>query len=767
MNTGKQINAMVVVLFVLLVAVGAYSVWDPFRADTKKDRQEELSVERAANTFALNCRLCHGDRGEGGVAGGRLPAALPLNGDRLQGIMSGAFDQVLYEESFKLVTNTIMCGRVGTFMPTWGQSQGGPLSDEQIRQLAVLITLGRWDAAQEHADELDAETTSHATVQMPGGSLGADETELIVNNAAPFTLGQYVRIQDERLRVLPKELKVERGIDGTVATDHDLGTELTVVVGAAAGTEQETPPTVTEPAKADVDVLVVSDTKLFAVGDTVQLGDERVRVSDILTGLPSTGQFVVEDFGRTPRRFLVSGASGIGVGDVVRVDGELVEVKAIRDDGDPGIELDADLSASADRISVSEPTFLAEGYVVRVGDELIEFGEPVDTEQTLAETLGRAQTTLTVSGTAGIRTGMVIRIGPELMEVTEIVGPARVQLERGAEDAEGNATQAASHGAGTAIVEVIEATEQGQPPLEEDTAQTLLEALDADGTSVAVSATTGLVVGGTYRLGGELVRVTDVQSARIRVERAVEGTKRAEHSRRLSIFDGNLFEVTRGVEGTSPAAHDRGEKLFFTELEVKRAVQGSKVEDHQKDDEIYRGHLLIVERGVLDTEPADHPNGELVRNFVTAPDNPTFNEAACGQLAVEAPPAETPGGPTPTLPAGGQEVAVSLDEFSVAADPASIADGPVIFQVTNDGSIRHNFRLIATELAPEALPLDQSGQAVDETQVDVVGGFVAAIPAGGSQTAAAELPPGAYVLICNVPTHYEAGMRVGFDVTAP
>ena len=35
MNTGKQINAMVVVLFVLLISLGAYSVWDPFRAETK------------------------------------------------------------------------------------------------------------------------------------------------------------------------------------------------------------------------------------------------------------------------------------------------------------------------------------------------------------------------------------------------------------------------------------------------------------------------------------------------------------------------------------------------------------------------------------------------------------------------------------------------------------------------------------------------------------------------------------------------------------
>ena len=42
--------------------------------------------------------------------------------------------------AYKLVFNTINCGRVGKAMPTWGQSQGGVLNDEQMRQLAIFIT---------------------------------------------------------------------------------------------------------------------------------------------------------------------------------------------------------------------------------------------------------------------------------------------------------------------------------------------------------------------------------------------------------------------------------------------------------------------------------------------------------------------------------------------------------------------------------------------------------------------------------------------------
>jgi len=79
MNTGKQINAMVVILFVTLVAIGAYTIWDPFRSDAAKTTQDSKTAEFGAETFTLNCRLCHGDRGQGGKDGGRLVGAPALD----------------------------------------------------------------------------------------------------------------------------------------------------------------------------------------------------------------------------------------------------------------------------------------------------------------------------------------------------------------------------------------------------------------------------------------------------------------------------------------------------------------------------------------------------------------------------------------------------------------------------------------------------------------------------------------------------------------
>ncbi|MCH8949394.1 MAG: hypothetical protein IIB87_03330, partial [Chloroflexi bacterium] len=611
MNTGKQVNAMVVVLLLTVIMMGAYTLFDPFRADTAEDDQLEMTGVRAATTYALNCRLCHGDRGEGGVNGGRLPAAPALDRVGLRGIEMGLFSAAAFDDAFTLITDTIACGRAGTSMPTWGRNQGGTLSQEQIRQLAVLITGGDlgadplheggfWDLAQEHADELDATAADHATLQMPSGALDATATELVVSNAAPFSSGQFIRIDGERLEV--------------------------------------------------VDV-------------------------------PTTGHALIEDIGRVPGQLLVSSAEGLAIGDIIRLDSELLEVTAIRDDADAGITLDQDAAPFANTISVSNAAFFSEGYVLRAGGELIEVLGPVDTEQTLSVTFGRANTTIFVSGSAGIEQGMVIRMGEELLRVIS-VEPARVSVERGAADADDNPTQAASHAAGAAILKLVEEPEEGEEPEDPDTGQTLLATLDSNETTLTVSGITGLSVEDTFQIGNELVVVTDVEPAVLRVERGVGGTSNGFHSRRVSIFVGNLLEVERPVQGTSAEAQTAGTPALFTELEVKRAVGGSTVAKHSKDAEVFIGSSILVERGVLGTEAAEHANDTLVLDFPVAPDNPSINKGpTCGQLPV----ALAPPGPEVTPDPDATQVAISLNEWNVFSDAPSISSGLTTFTVANDG----------------------------------------------------------------------------------
>jgi mono/diheme cytochrome c family protein len=764
MNTGKQINAMVVTLFLLLISIGAYTVWDPFRSDAGGDEQTELAIERASTTFALNCRVCHGDRGQGGVEGGRFALAAPLDREELQGIDAGEFSQAALEQAYDFVYDTITCGRVGSPMPTWGQSEGGTLNEEQIRQLTVMITEGRWEEAQHHANELDADTVGHATLAMPDGVLPADATQIAVDNAAAFTLGQYIRIvideeTEERMRILPLQLQVQRGAGGTAPAEHEAETQIDVP--GFTPRDDEAPPGLAEDMDDETAVVVVRDLDPFAVGQTIQIDDELMLVTALERGIPTTQQFLAEDIGREPGTLLASGADNIRAGETIRIGGELMRVRAVVHDGETGIVLDTAMSAGSRFAAVTEPTFFSETYVFRVGDELVRVVGPLETDQLLAETIGRADSEVPITGTRGVAEGMVIRIGAEMMSVREIIEPASVVIERAVQE-----TPGAAHAAGTAIVEVPPepAEDEGAettpvPPLADlDTGQRLIEPLDAEGTRMTVTGLTGISTDQLYTLGSEVVRVVEASPARLRVERAVDGTEATTHERRVDVFEANLLEVERGYGGTTASAHAEDDELFVAELAVERAVQQTELADHQKDDEIFLGNSFTVQRGVRETDPAEHRNGTLVLDFPIPPNDPPSTLRACGQ--------QSEGGQTTAEPtvAGAQQVDVELtDEFEVTADPDSIATGAAQFNVSNDGAGIHNFRVVLTDLAPDALPLE--GNQVDEDAL-TLGARSSNIPGRESATVTAQqLAPGAYVLFCNVPNHYESGMFTEFTVT--
>src|SRR5262245_26655728 len=85
MNTRKQVLLMSALLMVTLIVIGIYAAWYPGRAADATDEFELARAERGSLIFARNCRLCHGDVGQGGAAGARLPAAPALDRPDLQG----------------------------------------------------------------------------------------------------------------------------------------------------------------------------------------------------------------------------------------------------------------------------------------------------------------------------------------------------------------------------------------------------------------------------------------------------------------------------------------------------------------------------------------------------------------------------------------------------------------------------------------------------------------------------------------------------------
>ncbi|MCH7698556.1 MAG: hypothetical protein IH865_06440 [Chloroflexi bacterium] len=136
------------------------------------------------------------------------------------------------------------------------------------------------------------------------------------------------------------------------------------------------------------------------------------------------------------------------------------------------------------------------------------------------------------------------------------------------------------------------------------------------------------------------------------------------------------------------------------------------------------------------TEPADEPEPTD-----PAEPDPTATEAAAAETSVD----------------------VSLTEFVLEPSVDSVPAGAVTFNVSSNGAIFHNLRVVATDLAPDGLPTDDATFSADEEQLDVVASTEDLDP-GEQETLTVELAAGSYVLICNIATHYDLGMAVAFTV---
>jgi uncharacterized cupredoxin-like copper-binding protein len=105
-----------------------------------------------------------------------------------------------------------------------------------------------------------------------------------------------------------------------------------------------------------------------------------------------------------------------------------------------------------------------------------------------------------------------------------------------------------------------------------------------------------------------------------------------------------------------------------------------------------------------------------------------------------------------------------VTEFKISLDAARLAAGEDSFSVRNDGTITHEFVVVRTDLAADALPKAADG-GVDEEGTGVTSvDEVEDIAAGSTGSLTVTLPAGKYVVFCNLPGHYAGGMRAAFEV---
>jgi len=106
-------------------------------------------------------------------------------------------------------------------------------------------------------------------------------------------------------------------------------------------------------------------------------------------------------------------------------------------------------------------------------------------------------------------------------------------------------------------------------------------------------------------------------------------------------------------------------------------------------------------------------------------------------------------------------VVAEFKDFAIALDRTSVGAGRTAVGVRNTSAQEHMLVVLRTDFAPDKLPIDDKTLKAKE---DGKVGEIASIPGGRSASVTLDLAPGRYVLICNIPEHYTAGMYAALIV---
>jgi LysM repeat protein/mono/diheme cytochrome c family protein len=160
LNTQKQIILIVALTFLFVGGCAAYTAIDlPIRAEDQQDWTRDQSLERGALLFANNCRTCHGNKGQGGVGPQLLNSEANFQDQ----------DPLKLRQNRDILRRTLSCGRAGTLMPAWLNTNGGSLNAIQINHLVNFLsapietpedgeaTSHWWEEAEEFAHNLNSE----------------------------------------------------------------------------------------------------------------------------------------------------------------------------------------------------------------------------------------------------------------------------------------------------------------------------------------------------------------------------------------------------------------------------------------------------------------------------------------------------------------------------------------------------------------------------------------------------------------------------------
>ncbi len=109
-------------------------------------------------------------------------------------------------------------------------------------------------------------------------------------------------------------------------------------------------------------------------------------------------------------------------------------------------------------------------------------------------------------------------------------------------------------------------------------------------------------------------------------------------------------------------------------------------------------------------------------------------------------------------------ITADMTEYNFKLSQNSAKAGSVSFQIANKGSVTHEFVVEKTDLTPDKLPMSSDG-SVDEEKLTSMG-EQGDIEAGKTVNLTIDFhDPGHYVIICNLPGHFQKGMYSEFTIT--
>lgn len=109
------------------------------------------------------------------------------------------------------------------------------------------------------------------------------------------------------------------------------------------------------------------------------------------------------------------------------------------------------------------------------------------------------------------------------------------------------------------------------------------------------------------------------------------------------------------------------------------------------------------------------------------------------------------------------DITGSVSEWVVSTDADTAKAGEVVFTITNDGTIGHEFLVVKTDIASGEIPLDGDHFAEPTDGIEVID-EIGEFAKGTTETLTLNLDAGNYQLVCNLPDHYSAGMHMEFTV---